>query len=44
MLQEALGILQEMPVALLFDTTAVSEVWLDVVDRAMKFLSDVCRG
>ena len=43
-LQEALGILQEMPVALLFDTEAVSEVWIDVVDRAMKFLTDVCRG
>ena len=43
-LQEALGILQEMPVALLFDTGAVSEVWIDVVDRAMKFLTDVCRG
>ena len=43
-LQESLGILQEMPVALLFDTGAVSEVWIDVVDRAMKFLTDVCRG
>ena len=43
-LQEALGILQEMPVALLFNSEGVSEVWLDVVDRAMKFLTDVCRG
>ena len=43
-LQEALGILQEMPVALMFDSAAVSEVWLDVVDRTMKFLTDVCRG
>lgn len=43
-LQEALGILQELPVCLLFDTGAVSEVWIDVVDRAMKFLTDVCRG
>ena len=43
-LQEALGILQELPVALLFDAGAVSEVWLDVVDRAMRFLTDVCRG
>ena len=43
-LQESLGILQEMPVALLFDTGAVSEVWIDVVDRAKKFLTDVCRG
>ena len=43
-LQEALGILQEMPVALLFDTEVVSGVWIDVVDRTMKFLTDVCRG
>lgn len=43
-LHEALDILQELPVALLFDSSSVSEVWLDVVDRTMKFLSEVCRG
>ena len=40
-LQEALEILQNLPVALLFDTSIVSEVWLEVVDRSMKFLMDI---
>ena len=43
-LQEAYEILHELPVALLFDSTSVSNVWLDVVDRSMLFLSDVCQG
>lgn len=43
-LGDALEILQELPVALLFDTSSVSAVWLDVVDRTMAFLSDVCHG
>ena len=43
-LQEALEIFQELPVALLFDTHAVSNVWMDVVDRTMGFLTDVCQG
>ncbi len=43
-LEDALEILRELPVALLFDTSAVSGVWLDVVDRTMVFLSDVCHG
>lgn len=43
-LQEAYEILHGLPVALLFDSTSVSSVWLDVVDRSMLFLSEVCRG
>ena len=44
MLREALEILQELPVGLLFDTQTVSEVWVDVVDRTMVFLIGVCQG
>ena len=40
-LGEALDILQSLPVALLFDTSSVSEVWLEAVDRSMKFLMDI---
>jgi hypothetical protein len=40
-LQEACEILQGLSVALLFDTASVSEVWLEVVDRSMKFLVDI---
>ena len=43
-LQEAYEILHGLLVALLFDSTSVSSVWLDVVDRSMLFLSEVCRG
>ena len=43
-LQEASEILQELPVALMFDSQSVSGVWLDVVERTMKFLSEVCTG
>lgn len=42
-LQEACEILQSLSVALLFDTTSVSEVWLEVVDRSMTFLVDIQR-
>ena len=41
---ETLQILQELPVALLFDTASVSAVWVDVVDRSMLFLGDICKG
>ncbi len=43
-LQEASEILQELPVALMFDSSSISRVWLDVVERTMKFLSGVCIG
>ena len=43
-LREALDVLQELPVALLFDTSCVSNVWVDVVDRSVRFLSEVCEG
>ena len=42
-LQEASEILQGLPVALLFDPASVSHVWLEVVDRSMKFLVDLQR-
>lgn len=42
-LQEALEILQGLPVALLFDTASVSQVWLEVVDRSIKFLMEIQR-
>lgn len=42
-LQEALEILHGLSVALLFDTASVSQVWLEVVDRSMKFLVDIQR-
>lgn len=41
-LQEALEILQGLSVALLFDTASVS-VWLEVVDRSVKFLMEIQR-
>jgi len=43
-LQEAYEILRGLPVALLFDSTSVSSIWLDVVDRSVLFLAEVCRG
>ena len=43
-LEQALSILQELPVALLFDTSSLSGVWVDVVDRTMLFLGEVCQG
>ena len=43
-LQEAISVLHDMPVALLFDTTATSNVWIDMVDRTVQFLLSVCLG
>lgn len=40
-LQEAVDIMQGLSVALLFDTASVSQVWLEVVDKTMKFLMDI---
>ncbi|KAL8607282.1 hypothetical protein ACOMHN_047613 [Nucella lapillus] len=44
LLQESLDALQSLPEATLFDQAAVSPVWLEVVDRAAKFLHSVVAG
>ncbi|KAK7877598.1 hypothetical protein WMY93_031683 [Mugilogobius chulae] len=41
LLQESLDALRALPAATLFDEGTVSSVWLEVVERATKFLSDV---
>ncbi|XP_059922232.1 E3 ubiquitin-protein ligase HERC2 isoform X1 [Gadus macrocephalus] len=41
LLQESLDALRALPEATLFDEGTVSSVWLEVVERAAKFLSDV---
>ncbi|XP_058886345.1 E3 ubiquitin-protein ligase HERC2-like isoform X1 [Acipenser ruthenus] len=41
LLQESLDALRALPEASLFDEGTVSSVWLEVVERATKFLSDV---
>ena len=43
-LQEAISVLHDMPVALLFDMTTTSNVWADMVDRTIQFLFSVCLG
>ena len=43
-LQEAISVLHDMPVAMLFDTTTASNVWIDMVDRTIQFLISVCSG
>ncbi len=40
-LQDALMTMRALPVALLFDVSSVSPIWLEVVDRSMKFLMDM---
>lgn len=40
-LQESLEALETLPEATLFDESAVSSVWLDVVERSQKFLTSV---
>lgn len=44
LLDEALEALQYLPEATLFDEAAVSPVWLEVVERATKFLRSVVAG
>ena len=44
MFNEAREILQELPVGLIFDSTHISEVWIEVVDRTITFLSGICQG
>ncbi|CAI8025911.1 E3 ubiquitin-protein ligase HERC2 [Geodia barretti] len=41
---EAREILQELPVGLIFDSRHVSDVWIEVVDRTMTFLTRICQG
>eukprot|EP00066_Takifugu_rubripes_P023536 XP_011612802.1 PREDICTED: E3 ubiquitin-protein ligase HERC2-like isoform X3 [Takifugu rubripes] len=41
LLQESLDALRALPEATLFDEGTVSSVWLEVVERATKFLSDI---
>uniref|UniRef100_A0A672Q5U6 E3 ubiquitin-protein ligase HERC2 n=1 Tax=Sinocyclocheilus grahami TaxID=75366 RepID=A0A672Q5U6_SINGR len=41
LLQESLDALRALPEATLFDESTVSPVWLEVVERATKFLSDI---
>ena len=44
LLEESLDALRCLPEATLFDEGAVSLVWLEVVDRATKFLRGVVEG
>ena len=44
LLDEALEALQDLPEATLFDDQSVSPVWLEVVERATKFLRSVIAG
>ena len=42
--QESLEALRSLPEGTLFDEGAVSSVWLEVVERATKFLRSVVEG
>ena len=44
LLQESLEALVSLPEATLFDESTVSSVWLEVVERATKFLRAVIEG
>lgn len=44
LLQESLDALRALPEASLFDEGTVSSVWLEVVERATKFLRSVVTG
>ena len=44
LLQESLDALQSLPEGSLFDEHSVSHMWLEVVDRAAKFLRSVVEG
>lgn len=44
LLRESLDALQILPVATLFDETNVATVWLEVVERSVKFLRQVVLG
>lgn len=44
LLMEALEALQDLPEASLFDTTQVSQLWIEVLERSIKFLRQVVLG
>ncbi|XP_077868707.1 E3 ubiquitin-protein ligase HERC2-like [Saccoglossus kowalevskii] len=44
LLQESLDAMRSLPEATLFDETSMSKVWLEVVERASKFLRSVVLG
>lgn len=44
LLLEALEALQDLPEASLFDTTQVSQLWMEVLERSIKFLRQVVLG
>lgn len=44
LLQESLDTLRALPEASLFDENTVSSVWLEVVERAARFLRSVVTG
>lgn len=44
LLQESLDALRALPEASLFDENTVSSVWLEVVERAARFLRSVVTG
>lgn len=44
LLQESLDALRALPEASLFDESTVSAVWLEVVERATRFLRSVVMG
>ena len=44
LLHESLEALRSLPEATLFDEAAVSNVWLEVVERATKFLMSIVAG
>ena len=44
LLQESLDALRALPEASLFDESTVSSVWLEVVERATRFLRSVVTG
>jgi len=41
-LEEALTILQSLPVGSMFGAQSISDIWLDTIDRTSIFLSSVC--
>ena len=41
-LEEALTILQSLPVASMFGAADISDIWLDTINRTSNFLSSVC--
>ena len=41
-LEEALTILQSLPVASMFGAASISDIWLDTINRTSNFLSSVC--